>query len=256
MGIFLQPSKGWIYGGNNLCIFVMLFNLFHVQNPVIMKTYMKYFSFIVLISMTSFVQINVVVAQSNSKITARDHRPKARAAASRPDSRPRTTTRDHRTNPVNSSRVNRSSKKQILFFDEADALFGKRTTISINSASVQFTGKLETIRISKKLGSGDNLVYKMPSGHTLYANVKNSKIFRLNLKGSNRKIINAYPMTEITGFSARKSNGCLSCKRVCVQEYNNLGHPVGPPDCQFICTPVKCNDKRKNGILVGGKAKK
>ena len=221
-----------------------------------MKTSMKYFSSIVIIATLSLLQMNLVLAQKNTNITTRDHRSNTRATASRPIATQRTTTRDHRITPVNSSRINSSSKKQIILFDEADALFGKRTTIFANSASVQFTGKLKTIQLSKKSGSGDNLVYKMPSGHTLYANVKNRKISKLNLEGSNRKTIIAYPATEITGSIARKSDACLSCKRVCVQEYNNLGHPVGSPDCQFICTPVKCDDKNKNGILVGGKAKK
>lgn len=198
-----------------------------------MKTYLKNTVLLVIIAIVSMIQMNTLSAQNSSTITVRDHRPKANTTAF---------IRDHRTN---------STVNQVLFFDEADAVFGKRTTIPSQPASVKFTSNVPVIRLSHPSNFGNSFSCKMSSGSTLYGYVKNGKIQQLNLKNSSQ----AYPIKENVGNTAKKTDTCLSCKQVCVQEFNDLGHPVGAPDCEFVCTPVKCDDKRKNGVLVGGKFK-
>lgn len=211
-----------------------------------MRPYTALFNSLLFIFILALVPSKVVNAQ-----TTRDHRTKKKSQTSKPS----LTKGTSRKNAAIVAKAN--TKEQILFFDEADALFGKRTNVAASSVSVRFTKELETIHLAKKPGSGSKLTYKMPSGNILHANVENGKILNLNLKGSNRAMIKSYPILETprTGYSARKASGCLNCKRVCVETYNDLGHPVGSPDCKFVCTPVKCGSKDQNGILTGNKAK-
>ncbi len=220
-----------------------------------MKIRIKNFALLVCVTVISMVQVNELVAQRSTVTTVRNHRSTARTVANQPASRQGPAVRDHRASSAKTSGYNTGlSNNQVIFFDEADALFGKRTAVSDRSTSVKFTGNVKTIQISKKLVPGDNLVYKMPSGNALHVYVKNGAIQKWNLRESNRKI--TYPTGQTSGFSARKTQQCLYCRIVCGPPiYDDLGHHTGNQDCQSVCSPVKCSDKRKNAVLEGGKVK-
>ena len=102
--------------------------------------------------------------------------------------------RDHRTKKKNTISDQRAANKvmeisQTLNFDEADALFGKRSEIKKKYPTFKFTGKVDRVMITQKLHEGDISIYKMDSGNTLHTTIKKDKIVELILKDSNGKII-------------------------------------------------------------------
>ncbi|MRX65544.1 hypothetical protein [Maribacter luteus] len=120
-------------------------------------------------------------------------------------------------------------KTQTLFFDEADAIFGKRTEVEKAYPKFKITGKLKTINISKKLNEGDNLIYKLKSGHTLNATVKKGRIIKFS------KVVDG---TSTTLFSTRKNNTqtCFNCTELCLNPVDSDSQ-----DCWTICEMVDCS---------------
>lgn len=184
-----------------------------------------------------------------------------------------TTVRDHRTKTSKSSKVKvkeevtstvevnapiDKGKAQILYFDEADALFGKRTALMERSASFKYIGTMDTIHIKQKLHEGHNAVYKMKSGNILFASVKNGKIIELILKDPNSKEIQIQnPQGNLdVDYKEKQVAECLNCKEICVDEIDETGFPTGGKLCYTTCHKVECGSEDHNAILVPKKNKK
>ena len=147
-------------------------------------------------------------------------------------------------------------KNQVLYFDEADALFGKRTALIVKPSSFKYTGNRDTIHIEQKFHEGDNSIYKMKSGNTLYANVKNGRIVELVLKDPKRieiQVQNPYDNSEVVS-QAKPVTECLNCKEICVENtIDEEGQPIGGRVCWTQCKKVKCG--KHNAILIPERAK-
>ena len=140
--------------------------------------------------------------------------------------------RDHRTNKK------AFVKSQIFHFDEADAIFGKRTEIKKAYPTFKYTGKVNTINITQELKEGDNSIYKMKSGHTLYATVKKGKI--IGFGGVNDGSSNTLLFSEIDN-----NKTCFTCTDLCLYPADG-----GPQDCWTTCEVVDCT-KDYNAQIQG-----
>ncbi|MCF8370289.1 MAG: hypothetical protein K9H64_01620 [Bacteroidales bacterium] len=205
------------------------------------------------LALSTFVFVIVIPLQAQSK--TRDHRTKT---TTRDHS---TTTRDHRTKykirdhrnmgatPDNTSPTS-DKKDQFLSFDEADALFGKRTTVVGKYPSFKYTGKMDTIMLTPKLQEGDNLIYKMQTGNTLHVWVSKGRIVELKLNDASQKEIRAdLFQNEVVNVEKRPAQVCLNCREICVDEIDEAGSFTGGRFCWSQCIKVECSSDH-NAVLA------
>ncbi len=131
-------------------------------------------------------------------------------------------TRDHRPNK-------KAFASQVFYFDEADAIFGKRTEVKKAYPTFKYTGKVPTIRVTQALKDGVNSIYGLKSGHTLYAIVQKGKIIRF--EGANDGSSNTLLFSETD-----KNKSCFNCTELC---FNTADGSV--QDCWTICETVDCS---------------
>ena len=149
--------------------------------------------------------------------------------------------RDHRTYKKNNVRDQRAANKaivksQILYFDEADALFGKRSEVKKIYPTFKITGKVNRVIITQKLSDGENSVFKTKSGNTLQATAKKGEIVGFGPVSDGSS--NTWVIAE-TG----NNKTCFNCTEIC--HYPADG---GPKECWTICEVVDCNSEHNASI--------
>lgn len=149
--------------------------------------------------------------------------------------------RDHRTKEKNTISEhkftnNATVKSQILYFDEADALFGKRSEVKKKYPTFKFTGKVDRVILPQKLYDGENSIFKTKSGNTLQATVKKGKLtgFGTVSDGSSNTLV-------IAKMGNNKT--CFNCTEL--YHYPADGRPK---DCWTICEVVDCNSEHNARI--------
>lgn len=145
--------------------------------------------------------------------------------------------RDHR---VSSKTMDKS---QTINFDEADALFGKRTELQRKYPGLKFTGKINRIMITKKLTDGENSIHKTESGNTVYAMVKKGKVTRLSLRNS--KIKDVKDGTSNTIGLKYNATTFFKCTELSISS-----NGTSSPDYWTTCIVVD-RSKDYNAILPG-----
>ncbi|MBJ2176324.1 hypothetical protein JBL43_18880 [Aureibaculum sp. A20] len=127
--------------------------------------------------------------------------------------------RDHRT------------KSQIVYFDEADAIFGKRTEIKNAHPTFKVTGKINTITITQNLNDGDNSIHKTKSGNSLYVTIKKGEIIKFG---------SVKDKTEYKKKSLKKESKktYLNCTTLCLYLKEETSK-----DCLIICDVVDSSAK-------------
>lgn len=209
------------------------------------------------LALSIFVAVYVVPAQAQT--TTRDHRTKTTTR----DHRTKTNVRDHRNEKSekdkrrnttvetsNTVEPKPANKDQMRSFDEADALFGKRTILVGKYPSFKYTGKMDTVVITQKLHEGDNSIYKMETGNTLHALVSKGRIVELKLKDASQKEILANIFqNEVASDQNIPAKVCLNCREICVDEIDEAGSFTGGRFCWSQCTKVDCKNDH-NAILA------
>ena len=149
--------------------------------------------------------------------------------------------RDHRTKKNNNVRDHRVANKasvinQTLNFDEADAIFGRRSEVKNIYPTFKITGKVDRVMITQKLSDGENSIFKTKSGNTLQATAKKGKIvgFGPVSDGSSSTLVIAETDNNKT---------CFNCTEIC--HYPADG---GPKECWTICEVVDCNSEHNASI--------
>ncbi|MCF8368294.1 MAG: hypothetical protein K9G76_04570 [Bacteroidales bacterium] len=206
---------------------------------------MKTFKIFTLISqlpgLIIFITMFMRIIPVNAQTTIHDHRNKAPESMKMKKSF---------NNHVVQISPRASVQNQMMSFDEADALFGKRTRVAHRPASFRYIAKMDTILITQKLQEGDNSIYKTEAGNTLYAVIKNGQVTKLTMKDSDMNDIRAGSSQEnMVIASQQKPVECLSCKEICVEEIDEGGFATGGMFCWTQCTKVDCAGEH-NAILL------
>ncbi|EAR01993.1 hypothetical protein [Maribacter sp. HTCC2170] len=142
--------------------------------------------------------------------------------------------REHRRTKI------KISKNPVLNFDEADAIFGKRTDIQSKYPGLKFIGNVKQIKIIKKLSNGENYIYKTTTGDKIYASVKKGEITKISLR--NPKIKDG---TSNTIAYSDNNSTCFNCTELC---HDPDG--AGKTTCWTTCVIVDCT-KEHNAKIPG-----
>ena len=135
------------------------------------------------------------------------------------------------------------TKSKTLNFDEADAIFGTRTELQTKYPGLKFTGKIDQIKITKKLPDGENYIHKTTSGNAIYASVKKGKITGLSLR--NPKMRDVKDGTSNTVIYSDNNSTCFKCTKIC---HDPDG--AGVDTCWTTCVVVDCS-KDHNAKIPG-----